>query len=199
MDLNMLNSKQLEENDMELGKKIRLLRKERKMSLDALAGKSGLGKATLSRIENDIHSGTLKTHMKICDALGISLKDLYTEIEEKMDEIVALNPRTPEADVFTYDEKATSVILTQGVSKKNMLPQLLVIEPGGKTASEENPAGTEKFIFCLEGSVTLAVSDKTYALKKDDALYFKSSFTHHLKNSGKKTAKILSVTSPTAL
>ena len=195
----MLNSRQLEENVLELGKKIRLLRKEKKMSLDDLAGKSGLGKATLSRIENDIHSGTLKTHMKICDALGVSLKDLYTEIEERPDEIVALNPRTPEADVFTYDEKTTSVILTQAVAKKNMLPQLLVIEPNGKTAKEENPLGTEKFIFCLEGSVILTISDKEYSLKKDDAIYFKSSFSHYLKNDGKKTAKILSVTSPTAL
>jgi uncharacterized cupin superfamily protein len=137
--------------------------------------------------------------MKICDALSISLRDLYTEIEEKIDEIVALNPSRPEADVFTYDEKATSVILTQGISKKNMLPQLLAIEPEGKTAREENPAGTEKFIFCLEGSIILMISDKAYALKKDDALYFKSSFAHHFKNDGKKTAKILSVTSPTAL
>ena len=195
----MLQSRQLEENLVELGKKIRILRKEKKMSLDDLAGKSGLGKATLSRIENDIHSGTLKTHMKICDALGISLKDLYSEIEEKSDEIVALNPRTPEADVFTYDEKATSVILTQGVAKKNMLPQLVVIEPKGKTAMEENPLGTEKFIFCLEGSMVLVIADKEYTLKKDDAIYFKSSFVHYLKNNGTKTAKILSVTSPTAL
>jgi transcriptional regulator with XRE-family HTH domain len=184
---------------MELGKKIRALRKERRLSLDDLASKSGLGKATLSRIENDIHSGTLKTHMKICEALGISLKDLYTETEEKPEEVVAVNPTTPEADVFTYDEKATSVILTQGVAKKNMLPQLLVVEPGGKTATEENPAGTEKFIFCLEGSVELIVAEKTYRLKKDDALYFKSSFSHHLKNNGTKTAKVLSITSPTAL
>ena len=184
---------------MELGKKIRLLRKDRGMSLDDLAKKSGLGKATLSRIENDIHSGTLKTHTKICEALGINLKDLYSEIDEKDHEVIAIKPSTVEAEVFTYDEKATSVILTQGLSRRNMLPQLLTIEPEGSTTPEENPGGTEKFIFCLEGKVTLSISDKVYSLKKGDALYFRSSFRHQFTNKNGKTAKILSVTSPAVL
>ncbi|MBN2119865.1 MAG: helix-turn-helix transcriptional regulator [Candidatus Omnitrophica bacterium] len=184
---------------MELGKKIRQLRKEKNMTLDDLSKLSGLGKATLSRIENNIHSGTLKTHMKICEALGISLKDFYSDIEDEKEEISAINPSSPEAEIFSYDEKATSVILTQGVSKKNMLPQLIVVEPGGKTSLEENPRGTEKFIFCLEGTIEVVIAEKKYALRKDGTLYFKSSFSHYFTNESSKKAKILSVTSPIAL
>ena len=184
---------------MELGKKIRSLRKEKGMSLDELSKVSGLGKATLSRIENNIHSGTLKTHMKICEALGISLKDFYTDIEGAKEGVSSVNSSSPEAEVFRYDEKTTSIILAQGVSKKNMLPQLLVIEPEGKTSLEENPPGTEKFIFCLEGVTQIIIADKNYALKKGETLYFKSSFPHYFKNTSNKRVRILSVTSPTAL
>ena len=58
---------------MSIGKTIHALRKENKMTLLELADKSGVALATLSRMENAKMTGTLESHMKICDALGIAL------------------------------------------------------------------------------------------------------------------------------
>jgi len=44
---------------MKLGEKLKLLRKEKDLTLDKLAEMSGMAKATLSRIENGVTTGNL--------------------------------------------------------------------------------------------------------------------------------------------
>ncbi len=100
---------------------------------------------------------------------------------------------------FHYDEKVSSIILTKQTGKKRMLPQLLMIEPGRHTATEENPPGTDKFIFCLEGEVQIKVGEKAFPLKKNASAYFDAALPHSLKNAGNKSAKMIVVVSPVAL
>lgn len=185
---------------MNLGKRLKKLRNEKKMTLEELSRKASVAKATLSRIENGQTPGTLKTHLKICQALGINIKELYIGTKILEGEVSAFEDGTQdEAELFTYDEKTSSIILTSGIEKKQMLPQILVLKPEGQTHLEENPRGTEKFVFGLEGELEVKVADRTYALKKGGALYFKSSLPHFIKNIGLQEAKCLCVSSPMAL
>lgn len=185
---------------MALGKRIKALRKDKRMTLDQVAKKSGVAKATLSKIENGIALGTLRTHLKLCEALDVNLSDLYAGIEQGIEgDIVALEAESKEPELFTYDEKASSVILSTGVSRKHMLPQLLMLDAGGKTPLEQNPRGTEKFLFVLEGQVEAKVGERSYKLKQSSVLYFRSSLPHFFRNTSKVPAKFLCVTSPVAL
>lgn len=185
---------------MNLGEKLKKLRKSRDLTLDDISKKSGVGKATLSRIENNITTGTLKTHMKICETLNVNLKDLYEGLDVPREEISALGEKTTEeTEVFSYDAKTKSIILTKNAQRKNMLPQLLLIEPQGKTHLEQNSAGIEKFVFCVDGQIQVNIDNKEYALKKGSSLYFNSFLPHYFINLGKKPAKCLVVTSPVAL
>jgi len=185
---------------MNIGQKLQKLRKERDLTLEDIQRRSGVGKATLSRIENDITAGTLKTHMKICEALSINLRDLYEGIDVPREEIAPLDQKgLADAEVFSYDQKATSVILTKQAQKKNMLPQLILIETDGKTHLEQNPVGTERFLYCVDGEIEISIEDKSFSLKKGTSLYFNSALPHRIINIGKKQAKCLSVTSPVAL
>lgn len=185
---------------MNIGEKLKRLRKSRDLTLEDISRKSGVGKATLSRIENNITAGTLKTHMRICEVFNISLKDLYEGIDIPQEEISAVGKESiTEAEVFSYDEKTRSVILTKNVGRKNMLPQLLILQEQGKTHLEQNVSGTEKFVYCLDGDIQINIDNKEYNLKKGSSLYFKSSSSHRFINIGKKPAKCLVVTSPVAL
>jgi transcriptional regulator with XRE-family HTH domain len=185
---------------MKVGEKLRNLRKTRDLTLDDIAQKCGVGKATLSRIENDITPGTLRTHMKICEALNINLRDLYEGISVSGEEIFATSEKTTdETEIFSYDERAKSVILTKNAQKKNMLAQLLILEPRGKTHIEQNAYGTEKFVFCIDGQLRIDIDKKPYQLKKGTSLYFTSSLPHCFINIGKSRAKCIVVTSPVAL
>ena len=185
---------------MDIGEKLKKLRKTRDLTLDDISRKSGVGKATLSRIENNITPGTLRTHMKICQALNLNLKDLYEGLDAPQNEITTFSEKTSdEAEVFSYDEKTKSIILTKNAQRNNMLPQLLILESQGKTHLEQNIAGTEKFVFCAEGEVEIDIEGKSYNLKKGTSLYFKSSLPHRFKNIGKKVSRCIVVTSPVAL
>lgn len=184
---------------MDLANKLRRLRKSKGLTLQELAKKSNLGIATLSRLEKGHQTGTMKTHQKICEALGIDLVDLYKDIEPYDEGAIAVSPESEEIETFLYDDKASSVILTPNALRKNMLPVLLTLEPDGKTHLEKNPKGTEKFLFCLEGEIELAIGEKNFQLKKGSVLYFKSSLSHQFKNVGKTKARCLCISSPAAL
>jgi transcriptional regulator with XRE-family HTH domain len=185
---------------MVIGEKLKRLRKMLDLTLDDIAKKSGVGKATLSRIENNITAGTLKTHMRICEALNINLKDLYEGLDAPHEDISSFSEKkADEAEIFSYDERAKSIILTKNAQKKNMLPQLLILEQNGKTHLEQNAVGSEKFVFCTEGKIQMVIEKKSYELKKSTSLYFNSALPHHFINIGKKISKCLVITSPVAL
>jgi transcriptional regulator with XRE-family HTH domain len=185
---------------MKLGEKLKHLRKEKDLTLDKLAEMSEVAKATLSRIENGVTTGNLSTHLKICEALQVNLGELYKGLETTEEKIIAFDDKNiKEAEVFNYDEKVSSIILSRQTGRKKMLPQLLMIEPEKGTPKEENPFGTDKFIYCLEGEVEVAIADKKNTLKKNASVYFDSSLPHAVKNIGAKTAKLIVVVSPVVL
>lgn len=60
-----------------IGEKLQKFRKEKKLSLRALAEKAGISKSTLSDIEKGNTNPTTNTLNKLADALGISIEDLF--------------------------------------------------------------------------------------------------------------------------
>lgn len=184
---------------LELGEKIRRLRKQADLTLEALAQKSGLGLGTLSRIENGKAGSNLSTHLKLCEALGLPLAELYQGVQLPREDAVPLSPTSAEAEIFAYDEKAQAILLAKGVLQKNMLPQLIVLQPGGKTHLERSRPGCEKWLFVLEGELDVQVGEQRYQLRRYGTLYFKASLPHQLKNAGKAIVKCISVTSPVGL
>ena len=58
-------------NKLELGQKIRALRKERKQTLETLAEAADIGLVYLGEIERGIKMPSLKTFIKLVNALGL--------------------------------------------------------------------------------------------------------------------------------
>lgn len=65
---------------IELGMRIRFLRKERKLSQEDLALEAGINPKYLCDIEKGRRNMTLDILLKICQALHISLVDLFKGI-----------------------------------------------------------------------------------------------------------------------
>ena len=181
---------------MKLGERLRILRKTRKMTLQELSKKSGVQVASLSRMENNAMTGTLRSHVNICEALGISLVDFYREAEDAH-KVVSLIKPSVEPESFTHSGKFTVEMLTTKVSGKRMLPVLVRIQKGGKTQEEKSSPGTEKFIYVLEGRLRLKIGKEFYDLRKGDSIYFDASLSHYIQNPGKAIARALSLVSPT--
>lgn len=184
-----------------LGARLRWLRKSQKVTLVELAKAAGVDAATISRIETGRMTGTLECHIRLATALGIKVTDLYAGIEEaRIKDAVTLQPPSQRRDVYVHEAGKSSIaMLTTDVLKKKLMPVLITMEPGGSTHKEEAKVGTEKFLYVLEGTLEAKVGEHTHELKRGSSLYFDASIPHQLKNSGKQTAKCLSVTTPPVL
>ncbi|KHO39104.1 DNA-binding protein [Clostridium tetani] len=105
-----------------IGEKIQKLRKEKNLSLRALAEKAGISKSTLSDIENGNTNPTTNTLNKLATALNVSLEDLFKSepiTKEKLKEwdekyLNLKEESTPyKSDKITDIKKAMDLILSQ--------------------------------------------------------------------------------------
>ena len=181
-----------------LGSRVKQLRKTKKLTLVEVAKSTGIDQATLSRIENGVMTGTVSSHMKLAEVLGISLPDLYKDVLAKQGEPKerAVKERL---ETFSNSSGAVAELLTTGVLQKKMMPIVLKIRAGGRTAVEELQSGSERFVYILKGSVELVAEKSTHPLKTGECLYFNASLPHHFRNTSKSECQILSVLTPTSL
>lgn len=183
---------------MFIGNIIKEIRKRKGISLSELAEKSGVQIASLSRIEHKKMKGTIDSHLKIANALGVDISELYQKDEKQND---TLEVKIPEniTDIFIGDTGSSFQVLTNNVLKKRMMPVLLKIEPNGSTGTENLPKESEKFIYVLEGKVEVFIDGKSYMLLSKNTLYFDASLTHYIKNIDTQQALLICVTTPSQI
>ena len=180
---------------MEVGSKIRKLRKDKNMTLEELSKKSGVALATLSRIENNKMNGTMHSHLNICKAMKVSISELYKELENEGKTIdpVKNEQRT---EHLIHSQKSSYELLVTKATEKKILPLLLKLAAGGETQEEKNSPSIEKFIYVISGSIQADIEGTTYNLKKGDSLYFDASLKHTLRNKTQKESEAICIIAP---
>ena len=68
---------------MDYGTRIKQIRERVGMTQAELSAKSGISQEHISRIENNHFTPTIKTADKICDAMGVTLNELFIESEDQ--------------------------------------------------------------------------------------------------------------------
>jgi transcriptional regulator with XRE-family HTH domain len=184
---------------MDLGKKLRLLRGN--MTQAELAGRSGVDKAIISKIESGKMGGTVECHQKLAEVFGLKLSEFYAFVEEKTPEPAELHSGNNKTDVY---QNFLEILTTIPLAKK-MLPSFITLQPREEKFLEETLKNVERFIIVLEGEVAISVEGKVYYLKKDpgyekgDSLYSLSPKRHSIKNTGSEISRILCVSCPPVL
>jgi glyoxylate utilization-related uncharacterized protein len=168
------------------------------MSLTELAETTGIQIATLSRIEHQKMTGTLGSHIKIAQALGLTITELYESIALE-NKSIEVHTEESEAEHFVHNDKSSFEILTTKLLSKKMMPMLLKIAPLGQTTLEEQRAGSEKFIYIVKGNITAHIEGKDFTLNQNDTLYFNASLPHYFINKGKQEARVLCILTPVSL
>ena len=179
----------------ELGERIRNIRRQKKTTLIELSKITGVAQATLSRMETGLMVGTVKSHQKIAEALGVSLAELYGGIDTRYERI-GHQTASSERKIFAKTDQMKCELLTQEISKKKITPLLITLASHGKSGMEQLERGVEKLLFVLEGTIAIKLEEKEYTLNPYDTLYFDASIPHQLSNPGGKQAKIFCAVSP---
>ena len=178
-----------------LGQRIREIRKEKGVTLIELSQKTGVAQATLSRIETGTMVGTVESHQKISEALGVGLAELYAAVDRRHHEIAHVTQ--DKLHTAVHQSRGLQIeLLTQESAKKKIVPLLITLAGGAKTAPEENERGVEKFYYVLDGDAKVLLDGQEYILKQGETLYFDASLPHEISNPGMKTARLLCAVSP---
>jgi transcriptional regulator with XRE-family HTH domain len=156
--------------DKQIAQRLKSLRSEHDWSLDELAKRSGVSRATLSRLENAEVSPTASVLGKLCAAYGLTMSRLMHMVEGDF------------APLVSREEQAEWTDRSVGFRRRSVSPpsQTLAaevleceIEPGQRIEYDRVPRpGLEHHLLLLEGQLEVTVGGQTYALKPGDCLRY---------------------------
>lgn len=174
---------------MEIGSKIKRIRKLHGLTQEELANRCDLTKGYISQIENDLTSPTIQTLNDMLVALGTNMGEFFSESDDE--KIV-----WQETDYFINEDFDQSMTWLVPNSQKNeMEPVIVTLNPNAKTTMDMPHEGQE-FGYVLEGVITLHVGSKEYKCKKGETFYFTTDRNHYIENREKKLARVIWVSSP---
>ncbi len=176
----------------DIGKKIKALRKEQRMTLQQLGEQSGLTASYISQIERDQTSPSIASLKKIAEAFNVRIVDFFVGGSEE--EPVVMTPED-RLQVSLKGWRAQIQQLVKTVSGKRMQPFYTVIEPGGGSRDPYSHVG-EEFGIVLEGFLTLTVGEKVSQVPAGHSFYYSSLIPHAWTNGGKSRTVVVWVVSP---
>jgi transcriptional regulator with XRE-family HTH domain len=171
-----------------IGPRLRLLRRQQKLSIRTLASKCGISVNTLSLIENDRTSPSIHTLQLLARGLGVPLITLFEEDKPGCTLVYQKQGQRP----LMRFTNGTLEKLGEGLPPLPLgaEPILVTLDAGQADASDISHVGRE-FIYCLEGKVSCIVANHEYLLSPGDSLLFDARSPHHWLNSNPTSSKIL--------
>ena len=154
-----------------VGKHIRQLREDRRLTLAALAEHSGVSRASLSRIENDEVSPTAQTLGGLANALALPISQLLAPLERSFQPLIRREEQTewrdPENDFHRRSISPANGRLTAELIEARLGAHQTI------TYNAPSVPGQEHHLFMLSGALTLTVEGTTHRLKTGDCLRYK--------------------------
>ena len=180
---------------VDLGARVRELRKARSWTLEQAAKQAGLARSTLSKIENGQMSPTYDALKKLAVGLEISVPQLFTPPESgqvggRMT-VTKMGSGNAQATV-TYEHELLAETLTQ----KKMLPYRARV----RARSMDEFDGWvrhegEEFLFVLTGVVRLYTEFyEPVDMRRGDSAYYDATMGHNVVSTSDEDASILWVT-----
>ena len=165
-----------------LGARVRELRGRLGLTLDALAGRSGVSRAMISKLERGEKNPTLVVAAKLAEGLGVTLSQLVGVDERREVVVVPREGRMVMRDPETGFERQllSPTFLGRGVEfLRNEIPE-------GSTSGAFPPhrKGVAEYLVVERGRLRAVHGGEEYLLEEGDAAFFEADVTHRFDNAG---------------
>jgi len=168
------------------------MRRQRKLSLDVLAGKAGLTKSYLSKLEREINVPSIASTLKIAKAFGVQVGQLFGETTDQNGVcVVRKDERKPVTRPGTKNGYYYESIVYKRHSK--CMEAFIVRSPRNFKDNIFYEHAGEEMIFVLKGKVEVMVADKCMVLGPGDSIYFDAHLLHRSRSIGPVQAETLVV------
>ncbi|AWN48317.1 transcriptional regulator [Methylobacterium terrae] len=165
--------------DLAVGQRLRGLRRERGLSLKAVAGSTGLSIGYLSQVERGLSSPSLRVLTRVADLLGVGLGALFGDVEgSPADGIVTR--ADARAALTLWRAGITKQLLTQGDGTLSLF--LMQLAPLAGTGDQPLIHDGEEAGLVMEGALVLTVEGSTAELGRGDSFRFASRRPHRYRN-----------------
>ncbi len=165
---------------------VRQLRKNRAYSLDELAQRSGVSRASLSQIETAKTNPTISILWKIAAALGVPFAQLLGE--QRVERVRVLR-RGDQQVLRSTDGRMESRPLTPAGASPLVEVYELRLQPRSISVSEPHARGTTETLIVLTGALRLRAGDEVYDLAAGDSVFFHADVPHAYENTGRVEAR----------
>jgi transcriptional regulator with XRE-family HTH domain len=170
-----------------IAQQLAALRAERGWSLEALAERTGISRATLSRLERSELSPTAAMLGKLCTVYGWTLSRLMAEVETRPPSLVPASQQPQWKDPESgYRRRVVSP------PAQELRGELVEVHmPAGASVSfDASPiVGLEHHLWMLEGSLTLEVEGSVFRLRAGDCLRYVLAGPTRFQGTGKREAR----------
>ncbi len=156
--------------DCRIAGRLATLRAQRGWTLEALAERTGISRATLSRLERRELSPTAAMLSVLCGQYGWTLSRLMVDAEQETPSVVRAKEQ------LTWQDPETAYIRRVLSPPHPELKGELVevtLRPGSSVSyGASYLPGLEHHLWMLEGALSLEVSGKTFLLQKGDCIRY---------------------------
>ena len=176
---------------VDVGKRLRVLREERGVSMRALARRSGLSANALSMIERALTSPSVSTLNKLSNALEVPITAFF-------------RPEPDRSPIVFRKRNQRSTVLFQNGSWEGLGGEhfsgrveafMLTLEKDGTSGPYGMVHSGHEFVYCVDGLLEYEIGGQFYNLEAGDNLIFAAQMLHRWRNSGEKTVTAIVVIS----
>lgn len=185
------------ENATNIGQKVKSIRESKGMTMDQLAGASGLTLEQLTVIEANQNLPSLAPLIKIARALGVRL-GTFLDDSQDLGPVVCRKGDQPRGVSFSSEAAGSHnnlnfFSLAQSKVGRSMEPFLIDIESASSTGYQLSSHEGEEFLYVLEGSIEVTYGISKYVLQAGESIYYDSIVEHNVHAANDSKAKILAV------
>ena len=172
-----------------LGRGIKNLRLDKRMTLNDVAKKSGLSISFLSQVERSISSVTLTSLKKISEALGVNVSYFFNLSNGKSASITRKNKR----ENNDYQNAKFSFSSLAGDFQNQIFEPIIAVLLPGETQIKPYSHKGQEFLYVLEGNLTVILDDEEHLLYPGDSLHIESTTPHTWFNNSTRPVNLLIV------
>jgi transcriptional regulator with XRE-family HTH domain len=175
------------------GEKVRIIRKEKGLTLTELAERTRRSISLLSQIETGNINPSFSSMQTIAEALEINLGDIISDETGSEGEDHNILKASERKKLVTQGG-VQHQLLTRGLP----LPfEFIIVEfpPEASTGGHQYIHEGEECGFLLDGELDVEINGQLHHLKPGDSITLKSNVPHRLSNPGKKKASAVWVNS----
>ena len=189
--------------DVDVGQKLREIRKAHGLSQRQLASRSGVTNGTISMIEQNRTSPSVGSLKKVLKGIPMSLSEFFSIEEEEKDryfftsgELKELNPGIMSKIGATGNHDQVSLRQVGDASRHSLQILYECYPPGADTGEDMLHHEAEEGGIVISGEVEITVKDSVQVLKSGDAYLFDSRLPHRFRNISDTVCTIVSTCTP---